>query len=131
MRLYSEIQHDASEPAMAVAARALLTTKNAFAVLAFEGQDMDPVGLLTLVECAAMYAGGRFGTIQELYIAPTKRNLGIGRLLLGEAKTIALECGWTRLEVTATAEHILPRSAKFYRQNGFADSGPRLKLSIT
>ena len=36
--------------------------------------DGEPVGLLMLNECAAIYAGGKFGEISEFYVAPGHRS---------------------------------------------------------
>lgn len=47
--------------------------------------DGTPVGVLTLNECAAIYAGGKFGEISELYVSPNYRSLGIGVRLVDEA----------------------------------------------
>ena len=41
-----------------------------FAVFVTFGGGARPVGILTLYECAAVYALGRFGEISELYVAP-------------------------------------------------------------
>jgi GNAT superfamily N-acetyltransferase len=132
MRLYTEGEHEASPAAVVAVARSLGSVPHAYALLACDGDggDAQPVALMTLVESVAMYAHGRFGIIQELYVAQGRRGQGVGRALMDEAKRIARRLGWTRLEVTATAEHILPESARFYRALNFEDSGPRLKLPL-
>jgi GNAT superfamily N-acetyltransferase len=132
MRLYAEGEHEASPASVAAVARSLVGMPHAYALLACDGEGdvAVPFALMTLVESVAMYAHGRFGIIQELYVAQGRRGQGAGRALMDEAKRIATRLGWTRLEVTATAEHILPESAKFYRALGFEESGPRLKLPL-
>ena len=55
-----------------------------WAFLAMDEQG-DAVGVLTLNECASIYAGGKFGEISELYIAPPARSEGIGPELLKKA----------------------------------------------
>ncbi len=90
----------------------------------------DPIGILMLNECAAIYAGGRFGEITELYITPRQRSCGIASMLLTEAKEIARERGWGRLEVGAPAQPAWTRTLSFYLREGFEEVGPRLRFKI-
>jgi len=90
--------------------------------------DNVPVGILNLNECAAIYAGGVFGEITELYVHPQARSAGAGRRLIDAAKKFAEERGWKRLEVGAPPEAEWPRTLGFYRACGFLAVGPRLKL---
>jgi len=53
--------------------------------------DGKPIGVLMLNPCAAIYAGGRFGEITELYVTPAHRSDGVAALLLAEAKDVAKE----------------------------------------
>lgn len=88
-------------------------------------------GVLTAGENAAVYAGGRFGIINELYIIPSARSLKIGKQLIDAAAMQGLLRGWRRLEV-GTPE--LPRweaSVRFYLRAGFVEIGPRLKLLLS
>lgn len=130
LALYAEIQHEVPVEAVSMATRAFLHKHNAFVLLAFEGDATEPAGLLTLIESVAIYAAGRYGIIQELYVVDGKRGLGIGALLLEEAEAIGRELGWSRIEVTATAEDLLPESAAFYRHKRFDESGPRFKFEL-
>ena len=90
----------------------------------------DPVGILMLNECAAIYAGGRFGEITELYVVPQQRSSGIASILLAEARKIAGERGWRRLEVGAPDQPVWKRTLSFYLREGFDEVGPRLRLKI-
>ena len=54
-------------------------------------RDGQPVGVVTLHQCAAIYAGGRFGEISELYVVPEQRSSGLGRDLINAASFRALE----------------------------------------
>ena len=92
--------------------------------------DENPVGVLCLNECAAIYAGGRFGEITELYVAAECRSLGIAPKLIEEAKQIGRESGWGRLEVGAPDMPAWERTFNFYLREGFEEVGPRLKLLI-
>ena len=92
--------------------------------------DERPVGVLTLNQCAAIYAGGRFGEICELYVGPDDRSAGLGRRLIEAAVAHARKAGWTRLEVGAPDLPRWQRTAEFYQANGFTLVGPRLKRQI-
>lgn len=90
--------------------------------------DGAPVGVLMLNECAATYAGGRFGEITELYVDPRYRSQGVAPKLLAEARAIAREKGWDRFEVGAPGQPTWNRTVDFYRREGFVEVGPRLRL---
>jgi|SRR5688572_802312 len=107
----------------------LLGDSNVWAFLA-ESDTGTPAGILTLNACAAIYAGGRFGEIAELYVRPPFRSQGVGKLLIQAAIDFGRAQGWTRLEVCAPPVPPWERSVSFYRQNGFALLGPRLKLPL-
>jgi len=89
------------------------------------------IGVLTLTETFAIYAGGRYGVIDELYVEPAHRSAGIGRLLLEEAVAVARERGWRRLDVTAPPGPAWSRTVAFYERNGFVFTGPKLRRTIT
>ena len=89
MRLYAEGEHEASPASVAAVARSLAGVPHAYALLACDGEGdvAVPFALMTLVaESVAMYAHGRFGIIQELYVAQGRRGQGAGRALMDEAK---------------------------------------------
>lgn len=93
--------------------------------------DITPVGLLMLNECAAVYAGGYFGEITELYVDPEYRSSGVARELLTEAETLGKARGWQRLEVGAPPQPKWSRSLQFYLKEGFEETGPRLRKKIS
>jgi GNAT superfamily N-acetyltransferase len=88
------------------------------------------IGVITLNECAAIYAGGRFGEISELYVSARFRALGVGKRLLAAAVQFARQRGWSRLEVGPPELPKWERAVTFYRQAGFSEVGPRLKLEF-
>ena len=90
----------------------------------------DAAGILTLNECASIYAGGRFGEISELYVTPQARSKGLGPELLEEAMKFGRTRGWGRLEVGAPDVPRWSRTVSFYLSNGFVEVGPRLKLLL-
>ena len=90
----------------------------------------EAVGLLMLNDCAAIYAGGRFGEITELYVRPDMRSRGVAARLVAEAEHIGRARGWQRIEVGAPEQPAWARTLAFYRREGFAEVGPRLKKTL-
>jgi GNAT superfamily N-acetyltransferase len=69
-------------------AKTWLTDRTYTVFLAHEGGG--PVtGFLALYKCYALYAGGAFGTIPELYVRMSFRSRGVGARLMAEAKHYA------------------------------------------
>lgn len=98
--------------------------------IAFVARQQDaPAGIITLCESHALYAGGSFGTIPELYVRAGSRGAGLGRGLLDAAKAFGAERGWTRLEVTTPPLPVFDRTLAFYQREGFAVTGGR-KLKV-
>lgn len=82
------------------------------------------------LECAAIYAGGVFGEISELYVRPEYRSSEIGGLLLSSALEKARELKWKRLEVGSPPPNENPRTIKFYEKKGFKCTGSRLRCLL-
>ena len=93
-------------------------------------QDGTPVGVITLHECAAIYAGGVFGEISELYVTPACRSQGVAAALLAAAHDEGVAQGWERLEVGAPTQPQWHRTLAFYEAQGFVETGPRLRRLI-
>jgi len=89
-----------------------------------------PVGVITLSECFAIYAGGNYGIIDELYIVPEYRSKKIGQRLLETVKDHARQKGWKRIDVTAPAGDKWARTVRFYEREGFVFTGPKLKFHL-
>ena len=89
-----------------------------------------PVGVITLAESFAIYAGGNYGIINELYVAPEYRSRGVGRMLLDAIKDFAREKGWERVDVTAPTGEKWRRTVAFYEREGFAFTGPKMKFLV-
>ncbi len=88
------------------------------------------MGVITLHECAAIYAGGVFGEISELYVTPAFRSQGVAAALLLEAQAEGVARGWKRLEVGAPTQPKWHRTLAFYETQGFLETGPRLRRLI-
>lgn len=89
-----------------------------------------PVGLITIAPCFAIYNGGDFGVITELYVDQTVRSLGIGKLLLDKVFEFAKLNGWTKLEVGAPNKTEWPRTIDFYKKNGFEEKDLKLRIKL-
>jgi GNAT superfamily N-acetyltransferase len=96
--------------------------------LAFEGKT--PVGVIMLSESAALFAGGTYGVITELYVVPDQRTSGVAKLLVHAASELGRQRGWRQLEVGAPSQPKWRRSLAFYVNCGFTEIGPRLKLTL-
>jgi Acetyltransferases len=99
------------------------------AFLAFNENDQC-IGILTATESWAIYAGGSFGVIHELYVIPQYRSKNVGHELMKELVDFAKTRNWTRIEVGAPNEDEWERTIQFYEREGFKEIGPRLKLVL-
>ena len=93
-------------------------------------QDGEPVGVLMLNECASIYAGGKFGEISELYVAPAHRSSGAGARLVEAAASFGKRRAWEEIEVGAPGVPRWQRTVDFYLGHGFEEIGPRLTLKL-
>ena len=128
--LWPEI--DIDRDAFVQGAHSLLSASDShfWAMVAENDQD-EIVGVLTLNECAAIYAAGKFGEIMEIYILPELRSEGIGAQLMAQAKSFGKERGWPYLEVGAPAQPKWQQTYDFYIREGFREIGPRLELPLS
>ena len=78
----------------------------------------------------ALYAGGRYGVIDEMYVVPAWRARGVGRRLIDAVKARGRERGWRRIDVTAPPEKEWERTVRFYQQHGFVFTGPKLRAML-
>jgi GNAT superfamily N-acetyltransferase len=113
---------------VSIAESVLNQTYRNFGYLALE--DNRPVGVLLMTEGMAIYAGGAFGQITELYIRPECRSGGVAAALISEAVKFGKERGWKRLDVGAPAQPRWARTLAFYLSAGFVEVGPRLRLDL-
>ena len=126
--LYPDIEFERSFFTDA-AKRLLGSNEGVWAFLATEKETRD-VGLVTLNECAAIYAGGRFGEIPELYVVPDYRSKNVGALLIETAVSFGRKRGWPNIEVGAPSRPAWQRTLDFYLRHGFEEVGPRLDLDL-
>ena len=107
----------------------LLSTEEYAAFLARSPQG-ELLGVLTLQACPALYVAGVVGWIQELYVVPQARSLGVGHQLLLEAQDYARKRHWKRLEVNTPDAASWPRTVAFYRGEGFAGGAYHLRKEL-
>jgi len=88
------------------------------------------IGLLTLSESFALYAGGEYGVIDEMYVRPEHRDRGVGQALVEAAAAVARERSWFRLDVTGPAVDGEGRVTRFYERSGFEFTGGKLRLLV-
>lgn len=119
-----------SRDAVRSSSNAILKEKCGVWALLAEDDEGRPAGVLTLNECASIYAGGKFGEISELYVVPQFRSAGAGQQLIRAAVRFGHGRKWRRLEVGAPDVPRWNRTVDFYLKNGFAEVGPRLKLLL-
>ena len=120
--------YDACESAKLL--RGFLRSERYTAFIARDG-DARVVGVITLAEGCALYAGGLLGTVPEFYVEPMWRSRGVGTALAEAARSHARARGWKRLEVTTPPLPQFERTLAFYERQGFAVTGGRkLKLEV-
>lgn len=105
------------------------------------------IGILTLSVSFALYAGGEYGVIDEMYVRPEHRGRGVGRALIEAAVAIARQKRWFRLDVTGPEgeggesgvrsdgpgdNYLGPTGAvrRFYETAGFEFTGAKLRLLV-
>ena len=81
--------------------------------------NFEVVGIMTITECQSIYAGGKYGHLDEMYIKPDFRSNKIGTAMLEVIKEIGKEKKWNRIDVTAPTEVRWKRTVTFYEKSGF------------
>ncbi|GAB5389428.1 MAG: hypothetical protein Alpg2KO_23960 [Alphaproteobacteria bacterium] len=92
--------------------------------------DDRPVGLMTLRSDISLYATGPYATITELYVHPDFRSHGIAAQLIEVARREGRARDWNRIEVGAPNAQKWARTVAFYRDNGFEEIGPRMRIRL-
>jgi GNAT superfamily N-acetyltransferase len=110
--------------------RGMVRAGDRFASFLARTPEGEAAGVVTVVESFAIYAGGDYGVIDELYVVPEFRSRGVGRLLIEAVKMRGRERGWLRVDVTAPPEKRWARTVKFYESQGFVFTGPKLRCML-
>lgn len=90
----------------------------------------EPVAFFTLAESFALFAHGRYGILNELWVDSTRRNAGLGAQVIEHCRTFGRQRGWQRIDVSAPPDPRWDRSFEFYKRCGFVLTGRKLKIHI-
>lgn len=127
--LYSELGEEAESLAwLSEELIADLGRKGTLVLIAEKDGSM--IGFATLTRTQAIYAGGEYGIIDEMYVVPEARSLGVGAMLVETCVAEAKARAWRRLDVTAPTEERWVRTVAFYEAQGFRFTGPKLKMDL-
>lgn len=86
-------------------------------------------GIISLHESFSIYNKGTFGILNECYVIPKYRSIGIGNALIETVKTLAKEKNWVKIEVTSPPPNFL-NSSGFYLRNKFEMTGEKFKYIL-
>jgi GNAT superfamily N-acetyltransferase len=111
--------------------RAMLDDFRAGAILVAE-VDGTLVGVLAASWQTAIHVPGRYALIQDLWVSPSWRSRSIGADLLSALADRMRHLRIERVEVGLPKESFaaLAGTEAFYRANGFAPLGPRMRLVL-
>ena len=132
-KLLNEVGHELikqqSEQDIIESTRAMLADDKIIAFIAKNDQQ-EPVGVVTLHQCSAIYAGGTFGELSELYVDREYRSGTVGHGLLNTAVQYAASRAGSVLAVGLPDANQWSRTLSFYKSCGFVEIGPKLKLEL-
>lgn len=89
-----------------------------------------PAAFFTLAEAFAIFARGRYGIINELWVRPNLRSQGVGAVVLDHCRAFGIERGWRRIDVSAPVSAEWDRTFEFYKKRGFVPTGRKLKCLL-
>lgn len=84
-----------------------------------------PVGVVTIAESYALYAGGKIGIIQEFYVSPDHRLQRVGDKLINAAMSLAAGRGWVCMELCTPPLPEFRQTIDFYQKYDFIPVGGR------
>ncbi len=121
-----------SASTLEVVARELVEDRESGAVLVARSKG-EVVGMLAASWQLAMHVPGRYGLIQDLWVHSAWRSRSIGADLMTGLVELARERGISRIEVGLPRESFrgIEATEAFYRNNGFALLGPRMRRLLT
>ena len=120
---YDEVTPDAEE----IAARAVPLIESGDIVVLFAGDGPD--GFAQLRFSPSLYTGVRDATLDELYVLPERRGVGLGRALLDAAMQHARARGAVHIDLNTSEDDRAAR--RLYESSGFTNreggpDGPRM-----
>ncbi len=93
------------------------------ALLAYDADK--PVGVATIAQSFALYAGGPIGIIQEFFVQPELRSSGLGAQLLDRIGDLASRRNWSALELCTPPLPEFDKTLHFYKRHEFQPVGGR------
>jgi GNAT superfamily N-acetyltransferase len=132
-RLLNELGEEGHELGALAEQKVLLAWQESpdrFHVFVAKNDSGEIIGILTLAEAFAIYANGNYGIINEMYVAPQYRSVGVGAVLVEAVKEFGKQKSWARIDVTAPESERWNRTRRFYEKQGFVFTGPKLKFLL-
>lgn len=93
-------------------------------------ENNEVVAFFTLGESFSIFAHGKYGIINELWVNKAFRSKGVGKLVIEEILNIGKARGWHRIDVSAPVPEAWDRTFDFYKRNGFVYTGRKLKVCL-
>jgi len=90
-------------------------------------ENNETIAFFTLGESFSIFAHGKYGIINELWVNEKLRSKGVGKTVIQQIIKIGTERGWKRIDVSAPADEKWDRTFNFYKKNGFTLTGRKLK----
>ncbi|GGF28080.1 GNAT family N-acetyltransferase [Flavobacterium limi] len=104
----------------------LLPRENFAGFIAIDSRTNQTAGMITIAQGTAIYNGGDFGVITELYVDRNIRSKGIGKLLIQSALEFARTKNWKKVEVGAPAKSNGQEPLNSTRRMDLRKKGPNL-----
>lgn len=116
-------------PGWAAVFDALVSDPARGAIFVADAADGSLAGVLTLTLGEALRTGGRYATIQELWVDGTRRSGEVGAQLIQAAVDFCAAQRITDIEVGLPSARFpdLARTAAFYRRMAFTEIGMRMR----
>jgi GNAT superfamily N-acetyltransferase len=109
-------EHDIEAPGLGEAVAGLIDHPDRGAVL-LATHGAEAVGVAALAYTWTLEHGGLVAWLDELYVVPERRNLGIGRALLDRALSHAASAGCVAVDLEVEESHM--RAVRLYASAGF------------
>jgi len=90
--------------------------------------DSKPVGYIAMSELKFDHRKSKYIEVENMGVLAEYRSMGIGKLLMNEAKKWAIELGIKKLFVVAYSENV--RAINFYNKFGFKSIGLEMEMDI-
>ncbi|WP_306400455.1 GNAT family N-acetyltransferase [Phocoenobacter skyensis] len=74
------------------------------------------------------HAGQKIAEIQEMYVIPEKRKIGVGKKLIDELKRVAKQNGIAQLEVTSNKRRT--KTHRFYQREKFVNTHEKFTFQL-